>query len=350
LSYITVRTNPERLQRKDTTTTNMKQQHQQSVLPTTSTAVVYCRNLPWTLLLLFLLILVHNTMVVSALLRSSNTIYRMECPSSSPFFPYSPPSSIARFQKRRLEGVNSVLSMMTSLSNKEQFQQKERSCLDMDDTTTTSSSASVGVTTSRRDWLTSCATASTPLLLSLMSTLGMLQRSSLLIAHASTTATSTATTTIINNNVNSNNNNESSLSLLSEILSQLQQAQQQLEKVPSLIDKRQWDSVRAVLIVPPLSDCWVANRRSLLLPRYVQLLESIGGDDYAAVQIMEDLQGHLRFLDMAVYNNNFNPIVVEGTTNASPTLIESYYQDPIKEYRASQSALQELIDLSKSLP
>jgi hypothetical protein len=170
----------------------------------------------------------------------------------------------------------------------------------------------------------------------LMGTFGTLQQSALPVAHATTTFT---TTTI----VDGNNNNNQSLLLLSEILSQLQQAQQQLETVPSLIDKRQWDSVRAVLIVPPLSDCWVPNRRSLLLPQYVQLLEGVGGDDYAALQIMEDLRGHLRFLDMAVYNNNFNPIVVEGTTNASPTLIESYYQDPIKEYRASQSALQELM-------
>jgi hypothetical protein len=135
-------------------------------------------------------------------------------------------------------------------------------------------------------------------------------------------------------------------SSLNDFLSQLVQAEQQLRGVPQWIDTEKWDSVRAVLITPPLSDCWAKTNRPLL-QKYAEALGRAGGDELAALQAKEELQGHLRYLDMAVYNNNFNPIIVEGTTNASPTLIQSYYQDPQREYQASLTSLQELIRLAK---
>ncbi|KAG7370355.1 hypothetical protein IV203_028101 [Nitzschia inconspicua] len=130
-----------------------------------------------------------------------------------------------------------------------------------------------------------------------------------------------------------------------ELLTQLQQADQQMNDIPKLIDGEKWDSVRAILIAPPLSDCWAKTNRPLV-QKYAQALGDAGGDELAALEAKEELEGRLRYLDMAVYNNNFNPITVEGTTNASPTLIQSYYEDPQREYKASRKALQELIQLA----
>ena len=133
---------------------------------------------------------------------------------------------------------------------------------------------------------------------------------------------------------------------LSDLKSQLQQAQSQLERVPALIQAEQWDSVRAILIAPPLADCWAKTNRPLVA-QYAQELGDRGGDELAALEAREELTSHLRYLDMAVYNNVFNPITVEGKSGATKELIRSYYEDPIMEYQASKAALQELIGLSK---
>jgi hypothetical protein len=50
----------------------------------------------------------------------------------------------------------------------------------------------------------------------------------------------------------------------SSLLGQIQQARKQLEPVPKLIETEKWDSVRAILILPPLSDCWAKTNRPLL--------------------------------------------------------------------------------------
>ena len=131
-----------------------------------------------------------------------------------------------------------------------------------------------------------------------------------------------------------------------ELLSLLQEADTQMDKIPKFIEDEKWDSVRAILITQPLSDC---REKKPLLQKYAEALGDAGGDELAALEAKEDLQGHLRYLDMAVYNNNFNPITVEGKTGASPGLIKSYYEDPINEYKASRKALQELIELAKGL-
>lgn len=137
-------------------------------------------------------------------------------------------------------------------------------------------------------------------------------------------------------------------SSIKDLFQQLQQAEQQLNDIPKLIDGEKWDSVRAILIAPPLSDCWAKTNRPLL-KNYAEALGEIASGDYelAALEAKEELQGHLRYLDMAVYNNNFNPITVEGKTGASATLISSYYEDPKREFQASRKALQELIGLAK---
>ena len=68
-------------------------------------------------------------------------------------------------------------------------------------------------------------------------------------------------------------------------------------------------------------------------------------DELAALEAKEEVISHLRFLDMAVYNNVFNPIKAEGETGASKVLVQSYYEDPINELKASTLALDELIQL-----
>ena len=42
--------------------------------------------------------------------------------------------------------------------------------------------------------------------------------------------------------------------------------------MPGLLEARKWDSVRAILITPPLSDCWGKNARPLLREEYDAVL------------------------------------------------------------------------------
>jgi len=133
---------------------------------------------------------------------------------------------------------------------------------------------------------------------------------------------------------------------LQEVRSLLQQASKQLEVVPQLLKDQKWDAVRVVLGTKPLSDCW-NNKNTPLLKSYA---DAIGGtptgDEFAALEGREELIGHLRYLDTAVYNNVFNPIATEGSNGSSKALIDSYYNDPPREYNASKAALDGLIKLS----
>lgn len=118
-----------------------------------------------------------------------------------------------------------------------------------------------------------------------------------------------------------------------------------MENVPSLIQQEKWDAVRAILITPPLADCWAKTSRPLL-KNYADQVGDSGGDELAAIELKEDLISHLRYLDMAVYNNVFNPINTMGENGATKGLIKSYYEDPINEYKASIEALDGLIKLA----
>jgi hypothetical protein len=131
------------------------------------------------------------------------------------------------------------------------------------------------------------------------------------------------------------------------LLSQLKEARAQLEPIPALIKEEKWDSVRAILITPPLADCWAKTSKPLL-KQYAEAQDDLpNGDELTALELREEALDHLRFLDMAVYNNVFNPIKTEGETGATKELIRSYYDDPVKEYQASVKVLDELISLSK---
>ena len=126
------------------------------------------------------------------------------------------------------------------------------------------------------------------------------------------------------------------------------EARRQLDPIPNLIKEEKWDSIRAILITPPLSDCWgKASGVNALLRSYAVAVGDQGGDELAALEAREEALDHLRFLDMAAYNNVFNPIKTEGESGASKGLIKSYYEDPINELKASASALDALVQLGE---
>ena len=126
------------------------------------------------------------------------------------------------------------------------------------------------------------------------------------------------------------------------------EARRQLDPVPNLIKEEKWDSIRAILITPPLSDCWgKSSGANPLLRNYAEAVGDQGGDELAALEAREEALDHLRFLDMAAYNNVFNPIKTEGETGATKGLIKSYYEDPVNELKASTAALDELIKIGE---
>lgn len=136
-------------------------------------------------------------------------------------------------------------------------------------------------------------------------------------------------------------------SSLDKLREDLKKAKGQMAPIPDLIRKEQWDSVRAILITPPLSDLWTKSARpTSLLKDYAEAVgDDPAGDELAVLEAKEELLSHLRYLDMAVYNNVFNPIKTEGKTGATKELIRSYYEDPINEFKASIRSLEELIQL-----
>mmetsp|Transcript_20490 Transcript_20490/g.31584 ORF Transcript_20490/g.31584 Transcript_20490/m.31584 type:complete len:220 (+) Transcript_20490:36-695(+) len=127
------------------------------------------------------------------------------------------------------------------------------------------------------------------------------------------------------------------------LLSQVKEARAQLDSIPELIKAEKWDSVRAILITPPLSDCWAKNAKPTL-QRYAEAVGDAGGDELAVLEGREDAFTHLRYLDMAVYNNVFNPITTEGRSGATKELVRSYDEDPKMELKASIAALDQMIN------
>ena len=160
-----------------------------------------------------------------------------------------------------------------------------------------------------------------------------------------------------------------------ELAGLIEKARKQLEPVPDLINAEKWvgprtilgchsstslaglwhltqpftnvqqDSVRAILITPPLSDLWTKNGRPLLK----MLAEAIGekdGDEMAALEAREEAASHLQYLDMTCYNNNFSPVKTEGEAGSTKELVRAYYQMPVEELEASAKALDEFIELA----
>lgn len=132
-----------------------------------------------------------------------------------------------------------------------------------------------------------------------------------------------------------------------EMRALIETAKAQLDTVVPLIKDEKWDGVRAVLMEAPLRDCW--SKSTPILKKYADALgETPKGDELAALEGREELLQRLRFLDMAVYNNVFNPIASEGKTGASKALIDSYYNDPTREFEGSKAAIEGLLQLSSS--
>jgi hypothetical protein len=126
---------------------------------------------------------------------------------------------------------------------------------------------------------------------------------------------------------------------LDELKMTTEQARKQLDTVPAIISTEKWDQIRALLITPPLSDFWTTTKKgNNILMNIAGAVGDAGGDELQVLELREDLQSHLRYLDMAAYNNVFNPIRVEGTAGASKELVRSYYEDPMNELKACISA------------
>jgi hypothetical protein len=141
----------------------------------------------------------------------------------------------------------------------------------------------------------------------------------------------------------------SSSPLFSTTLQQIIEVRAQLlDNIPSRIEAEKWDAVRSILLQPPLADCWAKTNRPLLT-NYATSLGELGGDELAALEAKEQVISHLRYLDMAAYNNVFNPIKSMGENGATAGLIRSYYEDPINEFKASVAAFDELIQLGQGL-
>lgn len=135
---------------------------------------------------------------------------------------------------------------------------------------------------------------------------------------------------------------------LSDLLDQIKEGRDQLDSVPELIKAEKWDAIRAILAKPPLSTMWTSKGQKGLLNDYAAAIadELPNGDEIAALELREDIVSHLRYLDMAVYNNVFNPIATEGANGASKELVRSFYEDPINEWKASKSAINDVIALA----
>jgi hypothetical protein len=130
------------------------------------------------------------------------------------------------------------------------------------------------------------------------------------------------------------------------IMQQVKLARTQLDIVPSYIQAEQWDKVRAVLITSPVSDFWTKSSSSTSPSLLLQLSELVDEEhELDILDLRQDLLNHLRYLDMAVYNNVFNPITTMGKTGASKELIQSYYDDPTNEYNAVLKTLDEIITI-----
>lgn len=128
----------------------------------------------------------------------------------------------------------------------------------------------------------------------------------------------------------------------------MEQAFAQLQAVPTYIQAEEWDKVRAALITPPLADVWTRSKRTnALWDEFSDFVARQSGDEFEVLELKDELQSHLRYLDMAVYNNVFNPIKTFGETGATRELIRSYYDDPTREFKASSSALDSLIKLGR---
>lgn len=132
-------------------------------------------------------------------------------------------------------------------------------------------------------------------------------------------------------------------------LAELGEARKQLEMVPNLIQTEEWDKVRSILITPPLSDLWTARSGSKRTNAFwEEYAEVVADDEFAVLELKDELQSHLRYLDMAVYNNVFNPIKTFGETGATKELVRSYYDDPTREFKACVSALDALLKMGSS--
>ena len=84
-----------------------------------------------------------------------------------------------------------------------------------------------------------------------------------------------------------------------------------------------------------------------MLKAFAAAVGDAGGDELAALEARDDAMSHLRFLDMAAYNNVFSPAGGDAAVSASKDLVKQYTELPAAELKASIKALDELVALGK---
>ena len=127
------------------------------------------------------------------------------------------------------------------------------------------------------------------------------------------------------------------------LLALVEEARRQLDAVPALVANGKWDSVRVILATPPLYDCWGKNPRPLLR-NFAEAVGADDGDELAALEAREDAVSHLRYLDMAVYNNVFSPAgQADAGAFATKELVKQYDSMPREELKLATKALDDLV-------
>ena len=162
-------------------------------------------------------------------------------------------------------------------------------------------------------------------------------------------------------------------------------ARRQLDDVPALIEAGKWDSVRAILIQPPIADVWGKNAKPLL-KKYAEAVGNADGDELAVLEARRAASRRAARAEratragargrrlppavprhgaraapalprarassrpaQAVYNNVFSPVGGDMKVNAKPELVKQYYEMPMQEFRASAKALDALVKLGSGL-
>ena len=162
-------------------------------------------------------------------------------------------------------------------------------------------------------------------------------------------------------------------------------ARRQLDDVPALIEAGKWDSVRAILIQPPIADVWGKNAKPLL-KKYAEAVGNADGDELAVLEARRAASLRAARAEratragargrrlppavprhgaraapalprvrawsrpaQAVYNNVFSPVGGDMKVNAKPELVKQYYEMPMQEFRASAKALDALVKLGSGL-
>ena len=85
------------------------------------------------------------------------------------------------------------------------------------------------------------------------------------------------------------------------LLTEIADIREALRPLPALIDEEKWDSVRSVLKLPPVGNCWVASSSTKNALRKLADLR----DDIELFELADEVSGALQLADQYAYSNSF---------------------------------------------